>query len=413
VAESGMMQAYIARHHGREKADYLLPELEHLLGGTYGVMVYQEDVIRVAHEIAGMSLGEADSLRRAMSGKSRSHGEMEKSVEEFVRRAVALGHPEGKVRELARQMASFAGYSFCKSHSAAFATLSFQVAYLKAHYPAEFLAAVLTCGGGFYPSKAYVSEARRFGIHVSPPDIHEAEYEYAGHGSELRTGFMAVRNMERSLAERIIAERERKPFSSFLEFYTRVQPSKEVAAALIDARAFDAFGHAPHVLRWLLEVDGKRTIMPMVAESVEREVLRGLPKLAGESPAERLRREEEALGFPLSGHPAALARPQHPGILSADRMGTMTGRKVRMLGIIVAAKRVWVKKTEQWMKFLDMEDETDAFEAVVFPKTYEKYAELTRIADPLIVTGTVKDEQGCPTLEVASLALAGQGRSSP
>lgn len=406
VAESGMMQAFIARHRGREKPDYILPELETLLGGTYGVMVYQEDVIRVAHEIAGMSLGEADSLRRAMSGKSRSHGEMEKSVEEFVRRAVARGHPEERVRELARQMASFAGYSFCKSHSAAFATLSFQVAYLKAHYPAEFLAAVLTCGGGFYPSKAYVSEARRLGISVRPPDICEAEWEYTGRGKELRTGFMAVRNMEKSLAERIISERERKPFSSFLEFYTRVQPSKEVALALIDARAFESFGHPPRVLRWLLEVDGKRTLMPMVAESVEREVLRGLPELNDESPAERLLCEETALGFPLSGHPAALVRSHCPGVLPAIRMGEAIGKRVRILGIIVAAKRVWVKKTEQWMKFLDMEDETDAFEAVVFPQTYVKYAELTREAGPLIVTGVIKDDQGSPALEVAALALA-------
>jgi DNA-directed DNA polymerase III PolC len=407
VAESGMMQAFIARHRGREKPAYILPELEALLGGTYGVMVYQEDVIKVAHAIAGMSLGEADSLRRAMSGKSRSHGEMERSVEEFVRRAVARGHPEPKVRELARQMASFAGYSFCKSHSAAFATLSFQVAYLKAHHPAEFMAAVLTCGGGFYPSKAYVSEARRLGIAVLPPDIHEAGWEYEGRNGALRTGFMAVRNMERSLAERIVAERERKPFASFLEFYTRVQPSREVAEALIDARAFECFGHPPRVLRWLLEVDGRGTLMPWLAESVEREVLRGLHALADEPSIERLAREEEAVGFPLSSHPAALARPRCTGVLPAIRMGEMIGKRVRLLGIIVAAKRVWVKKSEQWMKFLDMEDETDAFEAVVFPQTYVKYAELTRQPGPLVVTGTVKDDQGSPALEVASLARTG------
>jgi DNA polymerase-3 subunit alpha/error-prone DNA polymerase len=302
-------------------------------------------------------------------------------------------------------MASFAGYSFCKSHSAAFATLSFQVAYLKAHHPAEFMAAVLTCGGGFYPSKAYVSEARRLGLTVLPPDIHEAGWEYTGGGGRLRAGFMAVRNMERSLAERIVAERERKPFASFLEFYTRIQPSKEVAQALIDARAFDAFAHPPRVLRWLLEVDGKRTLMPWLAESVEREVLRGLPPLSQESPAERLRLEEEALGFALSGHPAALVRPRCPGVLPAIRMAEMIGKRVKMLGIIVAAKRVWVKKSEQWMKFLDMEDETDAFEAVVFPQTYEKFAELTREAGPLVVTGTIKDDSGSPALEVSSIHI--------
>jgi DNA polymerase III alpha subunit len=331
---------------------------------------------------------------------------MERSVEEFIRRAVARGHQEEKVRELARQMASFAGYSFCKSHSAAFATLSFQVAYLKAHNPAEFMASVLTCGGGFYPSKAYVSEARRLGITVLPPDIHAAGWEYEGSAGALRTGFMAVRNMERSLAEKIVAERERKPFSSFLEFYTRVQPSREVAAALIDARAFESFGHPPRILRWLLEVDGKRTLSPWLAESVEREVLRGLPALGEESPVERLLREEAAVGFPLSGHPTALARPRCPNVLPASRMGTMIGRRVRILGIIVAAKRVWVKKSEQWMKFLDMEDETDAFEAVVFPQTYRKYAELTREPGPLIVTGTIKDDSGSPALEVEALARA-------
>ncbi len=152
VAESGMMQEFLARHKDPSRRKYLVPEMEVHLGETYGVMIYQEDVIKIAHHIAGLTLEEADLLRRAMSGKMRSHEAMKEITDKFFVSCCAKGHSEETAKELWRQIESFAGYSFCKAHSASFALLSFQVAYLKAHYPAEFMANVLNNGGGFYSS---------------------------------------------------------------------------------------------------------------------------------------------------------------------------------------------------------------------------------------------------------------------
>ena len=158
VAESGMMQEFIARHKDPAKRKYLVPAMEDVLGETYGVMIYQEDVIKVAHHVAGLSLEEADLLRRAMSGKMRSHSAMEKIIEKYFLSCKDKGLTDKQAKELWRQIESFAGYSFCKAHSASFALLSYQVAFLKAHYPAEFMASVLSNGGGFYSAAVYVWE---------------------------------------------------------------------------------------------------------------------------------------------------------------------------------------------------------------------------------------------------------------
>jgi len=164
VAESGMMQEFIARHKDPSKRKYLVPEMEEHLSETYGVMIYQEDVIKVAHHIAGLTLEEADLLRRAMSGKMRSHKAMEQITNKFFLSSKNKGLTDDQAKELWRQIESFAGYSFCKAHSASFALLSFQVAFLKAHYPAEFMASVLSNGGGFYSSAVYIQESKRMGL---------------------------------------------------------------------------------------------------------------------------------------------------------------------------------------------------------------------------------------------------------
>ena len=195
VAESGMMQQYIERHRGLQPVEYLDPRMEALLGETYGVMVYQEDVIRVAHEIAGMSLGEADLLRRAMSGKGRSKEAMEKLKRRFITMAAGRGMKRATASEIWRQIESFAGYSFCKAHSAAYARVSYQAAYLKAHYPAEMLAAVLANHGGFYGPSAYIEEARRLGIGILPPDINRSALEYDGGGRRIQIGLDVIANV--------------------------------------------------------------------------------------------------------------------------------------------------------------------------------------------------------------------------
>ncbi|MBU2446984.1 MAG: hypothetical protein KJ666_15640, partial [Bacteroidetes bacterium] len=180
VAESGMLAEFVARHRDPSKRKYLVPELEDVLGETYGVMIYQEDVIKVAHYVAGLSLEEADLLRRAMSGKMRSHDAMSRIKDKFFNHCLKK-YSEAVTAELWRQIESFAGYAFCKAHSASFALLSFQNAYLKAHYPAEFMSSVLSNQGGYYSAAVYVQESKRLGLKVLLPSINESEIEYTGH----------------------------------------------------------------------------------------------------------------------------------------------------------------------------------------------------------------------------------------
>ena len=190
VAESGMMQEFIARHKNPKRRKYLVPEMEKYLGETYGVMIYQEDVIKVAHHIAGLTLEEADLLRRAMSGKMRSHGAMRKMENRFLSSCGERGLKPAHAKELWRQISSFAGYAFCKAHSASFALLSFQVAFLKAHYPAEFMASVLSNRGGYYSAAVYVQEAKRLGLKSWLPSAHNSENEKPGEKDPVRRGCM-------------------------------------------------------------------------------------------------------------------------------------------------------------------------------------------------------------------------------
>ena len=264
VSESGMMHTYIERHTGRAETEYVHPELADILGQTHGVMIYQEDVIRVAHLLGGLTLGEADLLRRAMSGKLRSPEAMERLTEKFIRSCRRRGIDEESIAEIWRQIESFAGYGFCKGHSAAFAVLSYQTAWLKAHCPGEFMASVLNNEGGFYGPAAYVSEARRMGLRLRPPDINASEVAYTGCTLRqpnvanyhmpfaeaekrpplgwVRVGLGAIKNMETETVQNIVGKRAKKPYANLEDFLQRSSAGRETADRLIRAGAFDSFG---------------------------------------------------------------------------------------------------------------------------------------------------------------------------
>ncbi len=244
VSESGMMEAYISRRLGEEPAKYAAPGLEPILRETFGVMVYQEDVIRVAHEFVGLTLGEADLLRRAMSGKYRSHAEMESLTGSFFDKGRERGIGEGVLAELWVQIRSFAGYAFCKAHSASFAQLSYQVAYLKAHHPAEFFAALVNNQGGFYGTAAYVEEARRWGMTILPPDVNASEDDFAGKGSLLRCGFFTLRGLRPGALDAVYEERGEGPYRSFADLCSRLRKRLRPAEVemLVRAGACDSFG---------------------------------------------------------------------------------------------------------------------------------------------------------------------------
>lgn len=393
VAESGMMEAYVRRRLGEEAPVYADPALEPLLSETFGIMVYQEDVIRVAHEFVGLSLGEADLLRRAMSGKYRSRGEMETLAGAFFQKGRARGVGEEVLRELWRQIRSFAGYAFCKAHSASFAQLSYQVTYLKAHHPAEFFAALLNNQGGFYGTAAYVEEARRWGLSILPPDVNASETDFAGKGKLLRCGFLTLRGVRACALDALFEERGEGPFRSFEDVRARlgrrVRPDE--LETLVRSGACDAFG------------DERGRLLAALGRSGALDLRRGGGGGSAPLPlAELLAGERRALGFCVTAHPLTPLLPwaTEGGCTHARDMGTRPGERLRVWGQAIAYKRIPTRKSGEAMAFVTLEDPTGLVEATFFPRTYRDYGHLITGGRPLVLEGTVEEGRGSPTLTV-------------
>ncbi|MCS7054257.1 MAG: hypothetical protein NZM09_11080 [Ignavibacterium sp.] len=396
VAESGMMQEFIARHKDPARRNYFIPQLGELLAETYGVMVYQEDVIKVAHHIAGLSLEEADLLRRAMSGKMRSHEAMKKISDKFFSSCEKQGLTDEQSIELWRQIESFAGYSFCKAHSASFALLSYQVAFLKAHYPAEFLASVLSNGGGFYSAAVYIWEAKRLGLNILLPSINHSEYEYIGSGKEIRIGLMAIKNLSYNSAQKIILERKRNgDYKSLADFLVRTKIGFEETSILIKCGAMGCFKKTrPELLRLLDIYVHKRKLLDenyndlFLNESFHLE--NEIKTHQNFSVEEICKVEFETFGYMVTKHPLYFFKEfvDDKSITKANQLPIKTGKYVKMIGWFMTSKRVRTSKGEI-MKFLSLEDLTGTFEAVIFPDVYQKYAEMTLSMGPYLVEGTV------------------------
>ena len=425
VAESGMMQQFIRRHKGEEPITYLHPKLEKILGSTYGVMIYQEDVIRVAHEVAGMTLAEADMLRRGMSGKGRSPEAMKEIEEKFIRSCVERDVSDDVARELWRQIASFAGYAFCKAHSASYAQLSFQVAYLKAHYPAEFMAAVLSNQGGFYHPSVYIEEARRLGIAILPPDINKSEYHFTaeyrtGRGIEtygesperkkmkdaIRVGFLQIKGLSRKSMDAIVSERRKIWFTSLRDFLERVKTDLSEARLLILAGCFDSFELTRPELLWKLEdligsMKSRKTAQGKFTCSEDERIV---PRIPDFTSREKLEKEMDLFEFTVSAHPIELFKHKLNGqkFVSSVSIPKYRGKIVRVIGWLDAVKRTSTSKGEH-MKFITFEDEEGVIEATLFPASYRRYGHLLNGRGPYIITGKVEEEAGFYTLTITSL----------
>ncbi|RJP72146.1 MAG: hypothetical protein C4539_03980 [Ignavibacteriales bacterium] len=417
VAESGMMKEFVERHKDPKRRKYIVPEMEKYLGETYGVMIYQEDVIKVAHHIAGLTLEEADLLRRAMSGKMRSHDAMKKIAERFFSSCKSKGISDSITKELWRQIESFAGYAFCKAHSASFALLSFQVAYIKAHYPAEFMAAVLTNQGGYYSAPVYITETQRLGIKVLLPSINQSEYEYKGHGREIRIGLMAVKNLEKNNIDLIVKERENNGrYVSLADFIVRTRLGYEQAATLIKCGAMHCLNKSgPTLLRQLDVFFNSRKLLDenyndlFIGESIKLEC--EVETEREFSIEEKCVYEYDTFGYMVTQHPLQFFREEidSAGVVKAADMLKYNNRRIKMVGWYMASKRIKTSKGEI-MKFLSLEDLTGTFEAVLFPKTYAQYAELTLSMGPFLLEGKVDAANGnniiVDTLSVITVAQA-------
>ncbi|MCU7495186.1 MAG: hypothetical protein HF311_06935 [Ignavibacteria bacterium] len=413
VAESGMMQEFILRHKDPSKRKYLLPQMKEYLSETYGIMIYQEDVLKVAHHIAGLSLEEADILRRAMSGKMRSRSAMEQLEEKFFTSCKSKGISEAAARELWRQIESFAGYAFCKAHSASFALLSFQVAFLKVYYPAEFMASVLSNGGGFYSAAVYIQECKRMGLKVLLPCVNNSERDYTGKDKEVRIGLMAIKNLSVPTMSEIVKERNRNgEYVSLSDFLSRTSVGYEETSLLIRCGAMDCFKKTRPTLMRLLDVymSYRKTLSMsslFAGETLklESEVITDVSYTVEEACAI----EYETFGYMVSRHPLEFFSELlgGPSIIRAEDMDNLKGRRVKMGGWYMSSKRIRTRKGEI-MKFLSLEDLTGTFEAILFPETYNRYAELTLSMGPYLIEGKIDPGDGrniiVDRLEVATSA---------
>ena len=409
--DAGMMRHYVDRHNGREPVTYLDPRLEPILKSTYGILLYQEDVLKVAGEMAGMTLGEADVFRRAMT-KLRTPENMAANRKRFVQGAIAGGASRDTAQELWRQVSGFAGYAFCKAHSVSYGILAYQSAYLKRHFPAEFMAAQLNNGGGFYSPAVYIEEARRLGLEILPPDVNESRADFTFAESRLRVGLRWVKELRhRSLDAILEARRRRGPFRSLDDLRERTAMHKPELENLIRCGALDSLGATRRQLLWQLDLPAVRAKSltgndgDLFASAASPASLKQLPALREVTLAEKLAWELEVLEFAVSVHPVALLRSLHPGNRwqRVGDLGERVGRRVTVAGVVRTAKRTQTRQG-QAMKFVTLEDETGLIDAVFFPVAYQRWGAILPHSRYLAVTGRVQGDSGSLTITAEKVA---------
>ena len=400
-AAISFVQEFVRRAHGQSYRP-LHPILADVLGETYGIMVYQEDVTKVAMALAGFSLDDADQLRKVLSKKHKRR-QLRDYRAQFYRGALAQGAMLPAVDAIWAMIMSFAGYSFCKPHSASYAQVSFKCAYLRAHYPAEFMAAVISNEGGFYSTFAYLSEARRMGLSILPPDINASAWTCTGAGSAIRVGLMQIKTLTRACADRLLAERDaRGPFRSFQDFLARVKPEPAQARVLIKAGCCDSIAGEltrPALLWRLYATRGGGAVRP-------------LPIPPDYPESRKLQHEIETLGFLLSHHPLELYRAQLESVryVPACDMARHVGHEVTMIGWLVTEKLTQTKQGDP-MEFVTLEDTTGLYETTFFPEAYRRFCHLLASDRPYLLHGVVEADFGAVTLTVRDLHCLDAGRS--
>jgi DNA-directed DNA polymerase III PolC len=419
-AANEYIQEYLKRLHG-EPWDPIHPLLHDVLNETFGIMVYQEDVSKVAVSMAGFNHVDADGLRKILSKKNKAL-KLQDYYKRFSVGAKKRGVSDDQIKLVWDMILSFDGYSFCKPHSASYARVSFQAAYLKTHFPAEFMAAVISNQGGFYNTFAYVSEARRLGVEVLKPDINKSDIVWKGSDYKIRPGLMSIKDLSAKVQQNIVFERSRAEFNDLYDFLTRVQPANDEARALIHSGALDLFNHNNHQnksrtnLLWLLacwqkqrSIKSKKTVNQL-AESItlfesSPENIR-YPNFPKENRLDRLRREFSVLGFLCDCHPITIYERVLSKIncVKADNIFRFVNKTITFAGWLITGKTVLTKHGDP-MKFFTFEDETGIVETVFFPKPYASFCHMIEYGRPYILTGKVDSNWNILTLSVNKVEL--------
>jgi DNA polymerase-3 subunit alpha len=411
--DGGMVDDFIARHRGDKKVTYIVPQMKDILMNTYGILVYQEQIMQLAQNLAGYSLGEADMMRRAMGKKKRE--EMAIHEEKFVKGAVERNIPKDKAEQVFNLMKQFADYGFNRSHSVAYAYLAFQTAYLKAHYPAYFYASVLSNEADDTAKiYKYTSELKTLGVQLLPPDVNESDKGFTPLDNAVRFGLEAIKGIGASSVEAIIEARKQGKFTSLFDFTTRIEQgavNKRALESLITAGAFDSIKPENETVNiWRAKLYASIEISLSHAQKAWNDKIKGqnalfgfeeagtdafepeLPNVNAWTQEELAQHEKNAVGFYLSNHPLddynqILSDMKIPKI--ADFADVQVNEKISIAGIVSSFQVRHSKKGNRFCIFR-IEDQTNGVKCLAWADTYTKFADTLKDDELLIVSGKVE-----------------------
>ncbi|SKB64875.1 DNA polymerase-3 subunit alpha [Soonwooa buanensis] len=407
VAQSGMMREYIFRHNHPGQFEYFHEVFEKELGETYGIMVYQEDVIKIALHYGGISAENGDVLRRAMSGKGRSLSALQQLKDDFFKSCKKKGHPEQLSQEVYRQIESFAGYSFCKAHSASYAVESYQSLYLKAYYPIEFMVSAINNGGGFYRTEVYVHEAKMAGAKIHNPCVNLSEFHTTLYGTDVYLGLMHIERLE-AAAKLLITEERKKngDYKSLEDFVKRIHIGIETLQILIFVGAFRFTGKQKHELlieaRFLLSKNQYKTKMISLFEEPQKDYQ--LPVIE-RNPFEDAFDELEILGFPVSYSIFDLLKIKYRGDVMVKDLLKHHKKQVRMLAYLISRKHVPIKNKYEnrddmyFGTWIDAEGQY--FDTAHFPDSLSKFP--FKEGGIYLLLGTVEVDYHFPTVTIIKM----------
>jgi DNA polymerase-3 subunit alpha len=417
--QGGMVDDFIERKWGRRAVQYDLPELQELLQETYGVIVYQEQVMQISNRLAGYSLGEADMLRRAMGKKNAD--EMARQRAHFIQGATGRGFPQKKVEKIFDLMEQFAGYGFNKSHATAYAYLAFVTAYLKAHYPIHFMAALLTSETGNTAKVVkYINECRDMGITILPPDVDHSDWSFTPDGQAIRFGLGAVKNLGQAAVEAIARAREEvKSFGSLDQFCEKVDMgavNRRMIESLIRSGAMDSLAGTRSQKIAALDSameSGQRAWRDresgqggLFGEVMEDHPDAPLPNVPDFTDKEKLGGEKEMLGFWVTGHPLDRYEDKISELSTHDTStleGLNKGAEVKLCGVLTGITRKRNREGKPWATMM-LEDRSGSVEALVFAASYERLAPEVMEDQAVLVTAlALPEENGPPKLSVQNI----------